>query len=96
MRSVLGERLEGGDEVAFEPVPVDAEPVQRTVVLLGLEQGERDVLGPDVVVPQAKRLTESQFERLLRGPLKGIRAGGSPSARGGKVTAFSTAPPSMP
>src|SRR6476659_9769876 len=71
VRSVLGERLEGGDEVAFESVAVDTDPVQWAVVLFGLEQGKSDVLGSDVVVPQPKRLPEGQFERLLRRPVEG-------------------------
>ena len=44
---------------------VDAEPVQGTVVALGFQECERDVLGPDVVVTEAKRLPEGQFERFL-------------------------------
>ena len=78
VRSVLGELLQRGDEIAFEAVPVDADPVQRTVVVLHLEEGERDVLGPDVVVTQPKCLSEGQFEYLLGGAVERDQRGHLP------------------
>ena len=53
-------------DVRLGPVPVDAEPGEHAGAVLGLEQGQQDVLGADVVVAQPQRLAERQLEGLLR------------------------------
>ena len=43
---------------------VDAEPAEDAFAVLQFQQGEQDVLGPDVVVAQAKGLAEGEFQHL--------------------------------
>ena len=58
---------------------VEAGAGEERRAVVGVEQGEEDVLGADVVVPEAQRLAERQLEHLLR--RLAVRAPGRRSPR---------------